>query len=105
MSKRNRGNHQDFEASSAIFWTGLLLTSEPSAPTTVMACSLTRSSQPHIYFSVVPTHLCIDGEAVSHRGGAHVGRVETDKAARSIGGSHSLRTQASTMTGADRRWP
>ena len=33
------------------------------------------------------------------------GRVETDRAARSVGGSHSVRTQASTTTGADRRWP
>ena len=41
MSKRNRGNRQEFEASSAIFWTGFLLTSEPSALTTEMACSLT----------------------------------------------------------------
>ena len=32
---------QEFEASSAIFWTGLLLTSEPSALTTEMVCSLT----------------------------------------------------------------
>ena len=57
-------------ASSAIFWTGLLVTSERSAPTTVLAWSLTRTSQPHIFFLVVPTQQRIDGEAVSHRGGA-----------------------------------
>ena len=39
------------------------------------------------------------------RGGAQVGRVESDNAARSAGGSHSVRKQAATTTGADRRWP
>ena len=33
------------------------------------------------------------GEARGHEGGAHVGRVETHRAARSVGGSHSLRNQ------------
>ena len=32
-------------------------------------------------------------------------RVESNTAARSVGGSHSVRTQASTTTGADRRGP
>ena len=49
-------------------------------------------------------HACVAGEAVNHRGGAEVERVESDNAARSVGGSHSVRKQASTTTGADRRW-
>ena len=31
--------------------------------------------------------------------------MEADKDARSVGGSHAVRKQASTTTGADRRWP
>ena len=31
--------------------------------------------------------------------------METDRAARSVGGSHSVRIPASTTTGADWRWP
>ena len=45
-------------------------------------------------------------EAVSHQGGTKAGRVEADKAARSAGGSHSVRKKpASSTTGAERRWP
>ena len=35
--------------------------------------------------------LRVAGEAERHEGGALEGRVENDKAARSVGGSHSLR--------------
>ena len=51
------------------------------------------------------TRLRVVGEAVSHRGGAQARRVETDKDARSAGGSHSVRQPSSTTTSADRRWP
>ena len=51
------------------------------------------------------TRLRVVGKAVSHRGGAHAGRVETKKDARSVGGSHSVRGPTSITTSADRRWP
>ena len=50
------------------------------------------------------TH-CHVGERQDLPGGAQAGRVETDKDARSVGGSHSVRIPAPTTTGADRRWP
>ena len=67
-------------------------------------------------FADASAHLCISrdlldlschdvGEARGHRGGAHVGRVEKNRAARSVGGSRSVRKRTSTTTGADRRWP
>ena len=50
-------------------------------------------------------HACVAGEARSHRGGAHAGRVKNHKAARSGGGSRSVRAPPHTTIGADRRWP
>ena len=77
MSKRNRGNRQEFEASSVILWTGLLLTSKPSGLTTVMACSLG----------------CADAFVHRQRGGKPSGRRQSawssQSAARSVGDSHS----------------
>ena len=35
--------------------------------------------------------VCVAGEAVSHRGGAQAGRVENHRAARGVGGYHSVR--------------
>ena len=59
----------------------------------------------HTWSVAAQTRVRVVGEAGSHRGGAHVGRVETDRAARSVGGSHPVRIPTSTTTGADRRWP
>ena len=62
MSKRNRGNRQEFEASSAIFWTGFLLTSEPFS-----------SDNRNGLLANAQTRLRVVGEAGSHRGSAEKG--------------------------------
>ena len=104
MSKCNRGNRQEFEASSAIFW--------DRSSAHFRAFSSDNSNGLVANENLSTTHIlgCADvicslgrGRKPSRR--RQNWRVENDKAARSVGGSHSLRTPTSTTTGADRGGP